>query len=79
MRNFLRLGRFAVLGALLMAGTTACYVHSKETVVEKPVTPAVAAPTTTAATCTNTVWVEGHYDAKNKWVPGYWGCTRFVK
>jgi hypothetical protein len=62
-----------MLGALLAAGTSACYVHTK--VVEKP----VPVPATTAATCTSTVWVQGHYDAQNRWVPGYWGCTRITK
>lgn len=67
-----RLLRFGVLGALIVGGTTACFVHTKE-VVEKPV------PTTTAATCTNAVWVEGHYNADKAWVPGTWTCTRITK
>jgi hypothetical protein len=70
--------RFGVLGAALVGGASACYVHTKE-VVEKEKPTAVPVPTTTAATCTNTVWVQGHYDAQNRWVPGYWGCTRVAK
>jgi hypothetical protein len=69
MRNLLR---FGVLGAALLA-VPACYVHTKETVVEKAPAP------TTAATCTNSVWVAGRYSSSGAWIPGYWACTRVTK
>ena len=66
-----KLLRYGFLGALLI-GLPGCYVHTKETVVEK-------VPATTAATCTNSVWVQGRYDNSGAWVPGYWKCTRVTK
>jgi hypothetical protein len=66
-----KLLRYGFLGALLI-GLPGCFVHTKETVVEKPVT-------TTAATCTASAWVEGHYDNSGRWVSGYWKCTRVPK
>jgi hypothetical protein len=66
MRLLMRLG---LLGALLTASLSACYVHTKEIVVARPAAPAA---------CANAVWVEGHYDRHSRWVPGAWHCQRVV-
>jgi hypothetical protein len=58
--------RFGVLGALLLASTSGCYVRT-ERVVAMPTTP---------TTCAQTVWVEGHYEPHGRWVPAHWRCVR---
>jgi hypothetical protein len=62
----LRLLRFGILGALLVAGTSACFVRTERTVVATPSTP----------TCSGAVWVDAHYDPHGRWVPGSWRCAR---
>jgi hypothetical protein len=57
--------RFGVLGALLVASTSGCYVRT-ERVVAMPSTP----------TCAQSVWVDGHYDPYRRWVPAHWRCVR---
>jgi hypothetical protein len=59
MRRLLRFGIFGVLLGVPLAG---CYVHTTDRVVARP------------ATCTNAVWIEGHYDVHGLWIPGFWRC-----
>jgi hypothetical protein len=63
-----RLLRFGILGAFLTGTLSACFVRTERVVVAQPA----------ASTCTNAVWIDGHYEQHGRWVPAHWRCTRVV-